>query len=65
MFAAAAGRPAPAGTAAGHKISTRLGFRAERHTSVGKLSGGTRQKLNLALALLADPDILLLAPQKQ
>ena len=27
---------------------------------MGALSGGTRAKLNLALALLADPDLLLL-----
>jgi ABC-2 type transport system ATP-binding protein len=27
---------------------------------VGSLSGGTRQKLNLALALLHDPDVVLL-----
>ncbi|MFW6692259.1 ABC transporter ATP-binding protein [Streptomyces sp. MAR4 CNX-425] len=29
-------------------------------TSVAEMSGGTRQKLNLALALLHDPDVLLL-----
>ena len=28
--------------------------------AVGALSGGTRQKLNLTLALLHDPDVLLL-----
>jgi ABC-2 type transport system ATP-binding protein len=60
VFAAAASLPAPAGTAAGHEILDALGFRADRHTPVRELSGGTRQKLNLALALLADPDILLL-----
>jgi ABC-type multidrug transport system ATPase subunit len=27
---------------------------------VGQLSGGTRQKLNLALAVMHDPDLLLL-----
>lgn len=37
-----------------------LGFDAYRTTRVEELSGGTRAKLNLALALLPDPDILLL-----
>jgi ABC-type multidrug transport system ATPase subunit len=31
-----------------------------RDTQVAELSGGTRAKLNLSLALLADPDLLLL-----
>lgn len=37
-------------------------FRFEPYTRsvVNELSGGTRQKLNLALALLHDPDVLLL-----
>jgi ABC-type multidrug transport system ATPase subunit len=37
-----------------------LGFGQFRHQVVGALSGGTRQKLNLTLALLHDPDVLLL-----
>ena len=37
-----------------------LGFDRWRTTRVEELSGGTRAKLNLALALLADPDVLLL-----
>ena len=37
-----------------------LGFGRWRDRQVGELSGGTRAKLNLALALLADPDLLLL-----
>jgi ABC-2 type transport system ATP-binding protein len=37
-----------------------LGFGAFKDQVVGALSGGTRQKLNLALALLHDPDVLLL-----
>jgi ABC-type multidrug transport system ATPase subunit len=31
-----------------------------QHTPVEALSGGTRQKLNLAVALLRDPEVLLL-----
>jgi ABC-type multidrug transport system ATPase subunit len=37
-----------------------LGFGQYRQETVGALSGGTRQKLNLTLALLHDPDVLLL-----
>jgi ABC-2 type transport system ATP-binding protein len=37
-----------------------LGFARWRDKQVVELSGGTRAKLNLALALLADPDVLLL-----
>jgi ABC-2 type transport system ATP-binding protein len=37
-----------------------LGFGEWRDTRVEELSGGTRAKLNLGLALLPDPDVLLL-----
>ncbi len=37
-----------------------LGFVQHRRTLVGELSGGTRQKLNLVLALMHDPDVLFL-----
>ena len=37
-----------------------LSFAPYRQTRVSELSGGTRAKLNLGLALLPDPDILLL-----
>lgn len=37
-----------------------LGYEKYRDTAAGDLSGGTRQKLNLTLALLHDPDVLLL-----
>ena len=37
-----------------------LGFNAWRESLVEDLSGGTRAKLNLALALLPDPDLLML-----
>jgi len=37
-----------------------LGFDRDAHTRADQLSGGTLAKLNLGLALLADPDLLLL-----
>ena len=37
-----------------------LGYEQYRGQVAGELSGGTRQKLNLTLALLHDPDVLLL-----
>lgn len=40
--------------------SQRLGFAADTGEPVSHLSGGTRQKLNLALALLHQPALLLL-----
>ena len=41
-------------------IYDRLGFARYAQTRVDSLSGGTLAKLNLGLALLADPDLLLL-----
>jgi ABC-type multidrug transport system ATPase subunit len=42
------------------ELTELLGFAQYRHQAAGALSGGTRQKLNLTLALLHDPDVLLL-----
>jgi ABC-type multidrug transport system ATPase subunit len=44
---------------AGELVSL-LGYEQYRGQVAGELSGGTRQKLNLTLALLHDPDVLLL-----
>ncbi len=44
---------------AGELLET-LHFEDYRRTAVDELSGGTRQKLNLALALVHEPDVLLL-----
>jgi len=52
-------QPGAVGTAADALYAT-LGFGRWRGTRVEELSGGTRAKLNVALALLADPDVLLL-----
>ncbi|MFH1176101.1 MAG: ABC transporter ATP-binding protein [Acidobacteriota bacterium] len=56
----------PAGSAAGgwearaSGLLDRFRFAAWADRRVGELSGGTQQKLNLALALLHDPDLLVL-----
>lgn len=43
-----------------HSIYTALGFERYARARVSQLSGGTVAKLNLGLALLADPEVLLL-----
>ncbi len=43
-----------------HDLMRSLGYAQYADTVVGTLSGGTRQKLNLTLALMHDPDLLLL-----
>ncbi len=42
------------------KLMDQLGFKKYLHYRVEHLSGGTQQKLNLTLALLHEPDILIL-----
>ncbi len=42
------------------QLLDQLGYRQYRDQAAGALSGGTRQKLNLTLALIHDPDVLLL-----
>lgn len=42
------------------ELMERFRFSQYENETVGKLSGGTRQKLNLCLALVHDPDILIL-----
>ncbi|WP_432034830.1 ABC transporter ATP-binding protein [Streptomyces cucumeris] len=44
----------------GHELVRLLGYEHYEQTVAGELSGGTRQKLNLTLSLLHDPDMLLL-----
>jgi ABC-2 type transport system ATP-binding protein len=60
LFGAAVGLDRRHAREEGHRRLDDLGFHAAPGTVVRDLSGGTRQKLNLALALLADPDVLLL-----
>ena len=44
----------------GRELVRLLGYERYEASLVGDLSGGTRQKLNLTLALLHNPDVLLL-----
>lgn len=44
----------------GRRLAEQLGWDALAAPAVGALSGGTRQKLNVVLAALGDPDVLLL-----
>jgi ABC-2 type transport system ATP-binding protein len=44
----------------GRALLEEFGYQLEERTVARDLSGGTRQKLNLALALLGDPAVLLL-----
>jgi ABC-2 type transport system ATP-binding protein len=44
----------------GHELLAEFDFPVGRRVVTADMSGGTRQKLNLALAVLADPTLLLL-----
>ncbi|MBI4932942.1 MAG: ABC transporter ATP-binding protein [Actinobacteria bacterium] len=60
LFGVAYGMDRSAITQAAEDLYGALDFGRWRSSRVEELSGGTRAKLNLALALLADPEILLL-----
>ena len=60
LFGHAYRMPEPETAAARDELYDKLGFTRYRHTRADQLSGGTLAKLNLALALLADPQVLLL-----
>jgi ABC-type multidrug transport system ATPase subunit len=59
-FGAAASLPRPAAVREGGRLLGALGYRGGAGTVAKNLSGGNRQKLNLALALLGEPRVLLL-----
>jgi ABC-type multidrug transport system ATPase subunit len=59
-FAAAYGLPSSQWRADLDSLAVQLNFSRDRRQLAGILSGGTRQKLNLAVALLARPDIVIL-----
>ena len=60
LFGAAVGLTGAAAVTRGRELMSEVGFPAQDEATARELSGGSRQKLNLALALLGDPDILLL-----
>jgi ABC-type multidrug transport system ATPase subunit len=60
MFGRGAGMNREEGLRRGRAILAEFDFPLREKLVTRDLSGGTRQKLNLALALLADPSVLLL-----
>ncbi|EKX68429.1 ABC transporter ATP-binding protein [Streptomyces ipomoeae] len=60
LFGRAYGLPPDAERHSRRDIYTFLGFERYAATRADRLSGGTLSKLNLGLALLADPEVLLL-----
>ncbi len=60
LFGAGADLDRQEALARGRALLSSLSFRDGDSTPAGELSGGARQKLNLALALLAEPTVILL-----
>jgi ABC-type multidrug transport system ATPase subunit len=60
LFGRGYGMPVPRIADERDRVYDTLGFVEWRATRVEELSGGTRAKLNLGLALLPDPELLLL-----
>jgi ABC-type multidrug transport system ATPase subunit len=60
LFGRAVGLDRASAVRHGERILAEFGFRGADTTLAKGMSGGNRQKLNLALALLGDPGILLL-----
>ncbi len=60
MFGRGAGIGRTESLERGHRILEEFDYPLHERTVTRHLSGGTRQKLNLALALLSDPTVLLL-----
>jgi len=60
LFARAYDLPVDVARASADRLAERFNFARHRRQVVEQLSGGTQQKLNLAIALLHDPVVVLL-----
>ena len=60
LFGRARGLDRAAAIQQGRRLADQLGWDAASAPAAGALSGGTRQKLNVVLAALGEPDVLLL-----
>jgi ABC-2 type transport system ATP-binding protein len=60
LFGAGRGMSREAARKSGHELAMSLAWDAGMATQARHLSGGTQQKLNLVLAALGNPDVLLL-----
>ncbi|MEU5085256.1 ABC transporter ATP-binding protein [Streptomyces sp. NPDC021356] len=60
LFGAGRGMSRPDADRRGRELAARLDWSVARGTLAKDLSGGTRQKLNVVLSALADPEVLLL-----
>jgi ABC-2 type transport system ATP-binding protein len=60
LFARAYGLGKDVARRRAERLAERFGFQPHRNQVVEQLSGGTKQKLNLALALIHDPEVVLL-----
>jgi ABC-type multidrug transport system ATPase subunit len=60
LFGRPRGLTREAATQEGRRLAEQLGWDALAAPAAGELSGGTRQKLNVVLAALGEPDVLLL-----
>ncbi|GLF92722.1 ABC transporter ATP-binding protein [Streptomyces yaizuensis] len=60
LFGVGRGMRGPAADRRGRELAARLDWSVDRDTLTKDLSGGTRQKLNLVLSALGEPEVLLL-----
>ncbi len=60
LFGASAGSTRASARGEGNRLARELGWDAEAAPIVNELSGGTRQKLSVIVALLSEPEVLLL-----
>jgi ABC-type multidrug transport system ATPase subunit len=61
FYGALRGLTAAASSAAAHALITQLGIERHRNLPAGGYSGGTKRKLSVAVSLVGDPAVVLLA----